>query len=92
MPKVKKILKYTKRDFESSNFRHLVTKNSKKFLFSLRCCWWSPVYKKGLSTLLLHNDDGLSLHGLHNPKCPLFMLPSTLRFYSFMVILISLKT
>ena len=35
------------------------------------------------STILLHNDDGLSLHGLHNLKCPLFMLPSTLGFLSF---------
>ena len=91
MPEVKNILKYTRRDFESSNFRRFVTRNSTKFLFFLRCCWWSPFYKNGLSTLLLHNDDGLSLHGLHNPKCPLFMLPSTLGFYRFMVILISLK-
>ena len=92
MPEVKNILKDTKRDFESSNSRHFVTRNSTKFLFFLRCCWWSPLYKKGLSTLLLHNDDGLSLHGLHNPKCPLFMLPITLGFYRFTVILISQKT
>ena len=92
MPEVKNILKYTKRDFESSNSRHFVTRNSTKFLFFLRCSWWSPLYKKGLSTLLLHKGDGLSLHGLHNPKYPLFMLPSTLGFYRFTVILISLKT
>ena len=54
-----------------------------KFSFSLWCCWWSFFYKKDLSNLLLHNDDGLSLHGLPYPKCPLFMLPSTLGFLSF---------
>ena len=68
MPEVKNILKDTKGDFESSNSRHFVTRNSTKFLFFLRCCWWSPLYKKGLSTLLLHNDYGLSLHGLHTPN------------------------
>ena len=53
------------------------------FLFFLRCCWWSPFYKKGLSTLLLHNDDGLSLHGLHPLNVRFSCFPVLWGFSSF---------
>ena len=62
------------------------------FLFLCCCCQPSPSYKKGLSTLLLDNDGGLSLYGLHPQNVHFSFLRMLWVIYSCMVILISLKT
>ena len=62
------------------------------FLLFCCCCWPSPSYRKGLSTLLLDNDGGLSLHGLHPQNVHFSFFQMLWVIYRFMVILISLKT
>ena len=52
------------------------------FLFFCRCCWPSPSYKKGLSTLLLQWWRTFTPWS-SSSKCPLFILPNALGYLSF---------